>query len=379
MSDGRTLYLRLRAGEGRATLRLFRDEARTRAVFARGGGYGLDHVERTLDDELAPAVSALARALAMLKEPAPWSRHALAALVTAARRAGGELRAHRLLLDRQALPRWSAAMRSGMPDDGGLWPRDAELAALRVGARVLLRREWATGEEAARARDTERLTAHGLTTRTVAKPDGRWIVLAAASEATIDVADAHEARVEENADGWEAAATAMGALLGYPSCCVRAFVRGRARGDASLMAERLPEAEHAAMAPESIWLDGALGLVSHVPCESTCEPTRVLASRVLAALDAERPGIADAWRALARRLHLLTPDGRMLAIAAHGALGAGALQVGDVIELVPSGDRAELRPWADVAGITLVLDGLWLGSPERPELHGTLFADHRGA
>ena len=380
MSEGRTLFLRLSRGERAVTLRLYRDEERARRAFAHGGGYGLDHVERTPGDELLPALGALGQALARLREPSPWSARLVPTLVAVLRHvdARASLVPHRLLLDAQRVPQWSAAMRSGVPREGSLWPYDGELAALEAGARALVRREWGASEDAARERDTCALERRGLHTQVEGKGDGsgRVVVLAAREAQTLADASGRERAVEVDAAGWEDAASAMGRALGYPPCCVAAFVRGRARHDAVLMAERLPEVRHDALGPESLWLDGALALVSHVPCAPACTATRALARRVLEALDGASPGFAVRWRERAARVQLLTPEGRMFALRTTGALADGVVE--EACELVPDGEAPRWVALPEARGVALVIDGLWLGCPALPWLRGTLFADHRG-
>lgn len=378
---GRSVFLELVRGSDRVTLRLFRDEEGVARAFARGGGYAVEHVERAVPAGCERALEALARALERGEREPAWAPRLLPRLRAAVDRAdpAARLVARRVLLDAQPVPAWPAGMRSGAPSGAGaLWPYDAELTALKLGVRRLVRREWGAAEDDARARDAERLSARGLRLDVHRREGGRVVVLAARDRAVLEQARAHEARVESDAPGWEDATRAMGEALGYPACCVETFVTARARGDAMLMAQMLPDVRHAPLPPETLWVNGALALVSHVPCTPRCEATAALAGRVRDALDAAHPGFAARWRELAARVHLLTPQGRALAVRAAGSLEEGRLAAHDLVEIALAGGRPEILRPLGARSLELVLDGLWLGAPDEPGVHATLFADHRG-
>gem|GEM_PF-342569 len=378
-SVGQALFVELHAGTERLTLRLFRDEDRTQRAFAHGGGYGVEHLERLVPPGCRRALVGAGKALSLLAEEPAWSPRLLDVLRAVVERhaPGTGLVVRRALASDQPIPRWPASLRSGGPERGATWPFDAELAALGIGARRLIRREWSTGQDEARERDAAGLAARGLHLHLHPRPDGRLIVLAAPESEVLGAAIEHERRVETDAPGWEASAQAMGAALGYPSCCVNAFVGARARTDGTLLALMLPEPRHPAQPPEMLWLNGALTLFSHAPCSAGCAPTRALARRVLAALEHAHPGFERGWHALAARLHLLTSDGRMMAAAAEGSLEGGTLHASDIIEFTAARGRVELtRPFGDRT-IELRLEGLWLRAQGEPRLAATLFADHR--
>lgn len=77
------------------------------------------------------------------------------------------------------------------------------------------------------------------------------------------------------------AARTMGRLMGYPSCCVEAFLAQADRGD-NLENERLPfrRAPGRVLAPELNRL-GSVRLLSHHPCAQDCGPSIHLARQVL--------------------------------------------------------------------------------------------------
>jgi hypothetical protein len=358
---GASTVLELRLGDHVVTLLLSADPEGRAKAFARAAGLALVHVEPRVPASLAPALERLVRMLAEV--PLQDLSSALPALAPAT------LVARRALFSDQVLPHWPASQRSGPGVPGCLWPYDAELAAHRIGARALIRREWAHGDPDM-ARDEAWLARHGLTCRSVAAPGGRVVVLAAIDLDVLREAERIEPELERPGPRWEAAASAMGRWLGYPECCVRRFASARSRSDAALFSQRLPPPVHGSLPPETCFLNGALAVVSHVPCAPECESTRRLGHDVCAEL-ARAPGFAS-WHERAARVHAITRSGRVLALACEGSL-ATSLTVRDALELVPGPGAPSVRPLA--LGTPLTVGGLELvGLPEAC----TLFADHRG-
>jgi len=354
--EGATTHLRLRRGADSVTLRLFADPQRSRRVYLRAGDFGITHVEGVIPLNLAPDIAALQRALER-------GLDGLLALVAE----GGPLAVLRATFDDQRVPHWPPSMRSGA---GGapLWPFDAELTGLALGLRRLIRREWLASDPA-RAEDERWLASNGLSCRSIPADEDRVVVLASDDASVLETACALEPHVERPSPQWEAAASQMGALLGYPPCCVRRFVAARARSDTSLFAERLPPPLHAPLPPEMLWLNGALTLISHAPCDPRCPLSFAIASAVRISLGSG-PG---AWTELATRLHAITRSGRVIAIAAEGTLAEG-LSVLDALELTPNVRSPDIRR-ITVAPL-LRLDGLMLeGLGEAC----SLFSDHREA
>jgi hypothetical protein len=162
------------------------------------------------------------------------------------------------------------------------------------------------------------------------------------------------------------AARVLGAALGYPPCCVDAFVAATGHDDRALVAG-LDGATRAS--PLTVWLNQPLALVSHVPCTLACAATRDLAAEILDELEAGTPGFAAAWRALAARLHVLDHRGRGLALVGDGALATG-FTITDAVAFAPDLDDALgsiAAPLPDAVGRTITAADV------------VAAADHRGA
>lgn len=303
----------LALASARATLTIDDDPAAARRAMVHAAGCAIAHVGALPPGPLAALVRELARGLAAVS---PRPSQALAALVVERARAAG---ADAAIATAPRLPRWSSRLRTGAPGAASLWPFDGELAALRLGRRALLKRECFS--DAAAAADRAWLAAAGLTVTAVGAvaSDGRRVLLAA--RGAIDPAlIAAELAIQRDRD--DAAARALGGALGYPACCVDAFVAAAGHDDRALLAA-LP-APAAAPAPAlTQWLTQPLALVSHVPCGLGCAATRDLAGAVLAALDAATPGFAARWRDLAARVQVIDHRGRNLALAGAGELARG--------------------------------------------------------
>ena len=143
----------------------------------------------------------------------------------------------------------------------------------------------------------EVVVRHGLAAAVdVHEPgDAFAIVAVAADEAALaEVRDAQ--RGHRSGDGGNPAAI-MGALMGYPACCVRAFAAQADRGD-NLQNERmtLRRAPGATLHPLLNRL-AHLRLVSHHPCSADCAASVAVAEAVLARLAAISPEAAEGVRA----------------------------------------------------------------------------------
>ncbi len=118
----------------------------------------------------------------------------------------------------------------------------------------------------------------------------------------------------------------LGRQLGFPSCCVEAFVARVARGvtvlsDGSAAAEDFVAASAFADAGQlrhariQVWpLDGTSPLLSHVPCASDCQPSLDHATRVFAALARSTPAWAEGLRASLSRPVAIERDGRRVPV-----------------------------------------------------------------
>jgi hypothetical protein len=150
----------------------------------------------------------------------------------------------------------------------------------------------------------------------------------------------------------------MGALMGYPECCTRAFLEQRERGD-NLENERRPfRRAPSASLDARVHRVGRFRLVSHHLCAPDCAPSIAQASRMLARLSTREPARAElVARTLAkpvlfldyeRRLELEGrfegPDAPAFIVRSFAALGDGGWLGVDGL------DRIEL----DGGGVTLV-------------------------
>lgn len=212
---------------------------------------------------------------------------------------------------RFAVPRWSCLARTGAPSAGGLFPFDPELAQLELGARSVIKRETRTEEE--RVQVESWFFEHGLDVLVAGS-----VVLAGRDEARL--ARARDAELAGDRDA--VAVRELGALLGYPSCCIEAYLALPVRDDAALFSALLPSPPVPAP-PETLWLIGPLSLLAHTPCSLVCPASYELGRSTLARLDRETPGFDQRWRALARRVHVIDDLGRALSFELEGTYGAG--------------------------------------------------------
>ena len=104
----------------------------------------------------------------------------------------------------------------------------------------------------------------------------------------------------------------MGRLLGYPECCVEAFVAaGRLATTADL--NRLAHGRTESFRWELDCLDplSPVTVVPHIPCRFDCEPSLALARRVLAATPSVFPFLGGAARRLLGRTAFVYPGGEV--------------------------------------------------------------------
>lgn len=345
-------YLPLIRGDARATLRVFPDGAGDARALGHAWGHGLDHTDRQLPEALRSVVLSVAEAFeAGGQRPRPTSEVVarLRELISVTAPDVSVTVASHVPVG-LSLPRWTTAARRGhTPSDGAaLWPFDPEVIALRLGLRAVIKREPKDRVDA----DADRawLEASGLSVRSV---DG--VLLAGTHVSTLDACAAAQGDVRGGS-------AAIGALLGYPACCVEAFERQGRRDDLSLAAAVLPQPS-AASSPLTLWLTPPLALVSHVPCTLACDRTRTLAATVLEELDRGTPGFRGRWLDLARRLHAVDRTGRHLALRIAGN------RIADAVRIEPHPEcGARLSPVPELTGgasFDLTRDAVFL-------------ADHRG-
>jgi len=169
----------------------------------------------------------------------------------------------------------------------------------------------------------------GLAVPCEAKPGARHLVLVAqeVADARAALALETEAQPASRAAEMEGAARvhrALGALYGYPPCCVEAFVDGhreRFFGDARDMAENAFHALRAARRSRrfdarlnTLAVDDEATLLRHFPCRFDCEPSIALAERLEADLARSNPTLLARHRALRRAPVVLWADGRVLCL-----------------------------------------------------------------
>ena len=376
----------LMAGEARVDLALVPDPERRARAMAHALGYAISHLATEPPEPIRGRLGALRNALDALGDTETDEGAALPQIARACRAAipGARMVIRRRFPADQRAPLWPASMRSGAPSEAGhgVWPYDAELAGLLLGRRRLLLRE-ALAEARADA-DVTWLASHGVATLVVDAPDpgGSMRIYGSLDASMLEEAAAMHAAACREHDGWAQAALWMGDALGYPKCCAEVFARARKRDDVTMFLELLPPLPHAPASPLTVWLDGALALVSHAPCSLACVASVDLARAVLGELERKTVGFAAKWRALAERIHAVTADGRVFAIAAEGDLVTeGAVRVIDAIELVPlvKGSGAVVKGAEAIRpGDELRVERGWLVGPANSGWTGTFVADHRG-
>ncbi len=351
----------------RLTFLVAPDIERNEKALVHTGPFALSHLER---DVPASFRDALAEIALSLRASDPRSIEELCELIE---RSGVRASIRRRIPKGSRVPFWPVSIRSGSSSRSELWPFDAELAALRIGRRRLVRREGL--DEAQMRHERTYLEGHDLHVRWVGAPHGT--LLASPDPSVLaEAAEREAANVSAGAE-WQQAARWNGDALGYPSCCVEAFVRIRRRDELMLFAERLPPIVHEPALPHSQWLDGALALVSHAPCDPSCDATLALAAEILAELERTREDFATRWLRLARRVHVIDLSGTCLALDVEGPLDGGLVREAHAITLDPvsSLPRVDRRP--DLFGVRLSIDAHLLVGAGHAEFGAALVSDHR--
>ncbi len=382
-----TAIIVLSRREVAATLRLESDPDGRRPCLARAMGYALSHAERTLPVEIRSLVLAVARALARragdgrLHPGEGGSRRVIDRLRTVARRLDSEARIElvRVLRGEIALPCWPLALRIGAPPPTGaeIWPFDPEVAALGLGLRTVVKREPQSQAEAIANAIWWR--QRGFIVREMPRPNGAdvrpTVQFCGRESGPVDEAVEAESSLAGRDD--DKAIRRLGRALGYPACCVDAFLRRGRRDDLSLASERIPTIGASSADPLSQWLIPPLALVSHVPCSLHCPDTLRYAAAVLQALDRQVPSFAERWRHLARRLHAVDHLGRCLSFVAEGELDRGATVVAATEYRRDGRGMIELRSADELVGERLCgRRGEVIG--ESSGFRVSLVADHRG-
>ena len=242
------------------------------------------------------------------------------------------------------LPRWSEVHRIGEPDP--LLPFDPELVGMQLGTRRIAKRDELDDANAEAVIAWWR--GQGLETRRVGH-----CVFGARRESDLDDAEAWQRALT---DDEPEASRALGEALGYPPCCVDAYVALGANDDVALAMQLLPHDTQPA-SPLTTWLHAPLALISHAPCSLGCEPSRSLAHALLEALDEKHRGFAARWMRAAQGIHAFDEEAR-------------AWSIGDDECVVL--ERSSLEP-RERGDLTVDIEGVRMGA-----VRFGLHADHRG-
>lgn len=189
-----------------------------------------------------------------------------------------------------------------------LQPADKELAQLAVGLREVIKVERATPSAAEQA--AQLFQARGLVTRIFVGPSGpgnsipRALVFAGRSIAAVEEAGEIEAHLTGNFRERMPFVRKMGALLGYPDCCVEAFANMPEQDDATHIA-RLSRDDSGQLAPTQNWAAFPIRLFSHFPCAPSCAATARLGRATIDALAQESPRYAASLEAALRSVALV--------------------------------------------------------------------------
>jgi hypothetical protein len=183
-----------------------------------------------------------------------------------------------------ASPSWS----------GSIGVLDREIVQLRAALRSVIKVERRTRTHAEETAAS--FEASGFATVIGEGPAGsggaeeRVVVFAASDRACAQEAASLERALVGAFDDRDAAVRRMGALLGYPECCVDAFARSTEQDDATHIA-RLSRASIACgpLSPEQNWAAVPIRLFSHFPCTPNCAATLELARATRARMMQERP------------------------------------------------------------------------------------------
>ena len=270
-------------GGVRAVLAVEPDPGRRLPALVHAVGHAVSHTQRTLQTPVRDLVLAMVEDLRRTQADGPLPE--LIADLVRARAPDATAR----VVPAVVLRPWPGIRRAGGADVEEIWPFDPESVALDLGLRRLIKRE--------------------------AVP-GRGVVFESPDDA--EIAAAHRAE-EALARGAEADADAdhavahLGDALGYPPCCVQAFLEQGRRDDLSLALALLPEPGGPPASPLTSWLVPPLALVSHAPCGLSCGATEELARALLDELDRRRPGFRSRWHGLAARVQAVSSDGRFFA------------------------------------------------------------------
>ena len=329
---------------GDRLIRLDRDPEGDRAAMVRLFGYALSH-----DGPSTPELRGLRTSLQAFETDELSSERALSTLV--------ELGAEpvRSFAFEPSLPSWTEQHRIGFGEASELLPFDPEVVGLRLGTRRLAKRDRLDADTQARVETWWQ--SEGLQTRRAGH-----CVFGATDAEVLGEAERWQSRLEQD----EAEASrALGEMLGYPSCCIDAYLALGGNDDVALASALLPALPSAPASPLTLWLHAPLALVSHAPCSLGCAATLELARRLLAGLEQRVPGFATRWMSYARRVHAFDELGHAWSIEMDTTVESASVLEGP--KLAEDTTLVGLPASIDAGG--LIIEGRSFG----------LLADHRGA
>lgn len=181
-------------------------------------------------------------------------------------------------------------------------PFDHEMALLECGVKRLVKREFANMEDRRHALEKGFHVAvaeggYGLdpTTAEVRLDWGAHLTLFIGEESATQRAIELE-RVERHGSGddREAAMAQLGSLLGYPECCVTAYLTQDDQGETATFERLLRDGPREGLPTSNNLFLLSQQLISHFPCDLSCEASAGIGDLAIDALRAFDAGSADA-------------------------------------------------------------------------------------
>lgn len=274
---------------------------------------------------------------------------------------------------RQALRAWGGTGPAGaMRAESSLLGVDPEIELILAGEKRACLKEAVPRVEAeglCRAYRAMGLSAaivelHGFVEGRDAHERGTEFAIVAVATDEASLAEVLAAQRAHASARGSAAVEAMGGLMGYPPCCVRAFVEQRTRGD-NLDNERMTfrRAPAEPLHP-LVHRIGCVRLLSHHPCSPSCEGSIRIGERVMDRLSSIDAAAAARVRARLERPVLFLDYQRRLELT--GAWDEDRFAVDEAAAL--DDPRRLGFDAADVATIALSADGVRFGLRDGREL-----------
>lgn len=275
--------------------------------------------------ELRPIIAGEVTAPAESARPdgPPWSTIGLSAT-------SHELRpdSSRLVNDDAAFSRATPAWTDGQST------LDKEHAQLFGGLREVIKTERATASAAEETAAAFR--ARGLASEVFLGAPGpgvstpRAIVFTGRSSSAVEEALAIEPHLTAPFHERAPYVRRMGALLGYPDCCVEVFASSDEQDDATHM-QRLAREHVGQLAPEQNWAAIPLRPFSHFPCHPGCPATARLGRATLSAIEAHSARFANRLVEALRSVALIQSAERFALLLGARADGPDAFAYDSVL------------------------------------------------